>query len=400
LVKKRVLHVIKGLGRGGAERLLVSTIPHHHSDYEFEVVYFLPCKNQLVKDLEARGCRVTLIPSRNVLMMVLNLPVLVRMIRTGRYDLLHAHLPWAGIIVRVVGKLLNIPVVYTEHNLFNRYRGITRLCSRLTFSWQKRVIAVSDRVAEVLNESLQSSVPIKVIANGVDVEEFRKSDQSTASWSVEEPGRAGQPASGPWLGFPQDSLIVGTIAGLSDQKRIDRWIQIATAVVQRNPRVGFVVVGDGVLRQRLEEQAGHLKKENKIRFVGMTSQPAAWLDCFDIFLMSSDFEGLPVALLEAMSMECVAVSTAVGGIPTVIDHGRTGYLYEPEQWQQAVDVILDLANKPAVRQQMGMAARQTVIRKFSVVRMVKELEYLYATVWKTEPRPTPPLSSHPIPARN
>jgi len=409
LKQKKILHIIKGLGRGGAERLLVSTIRQHNKEYHFDVVYYLPNKSHLAEELRSLGCTVLLIPSPNVWLMLLQLPVLIRFIRQNQYDLLHAHLPWSGIMARMAGKITNVPVVYTEHNLFNRYNVVTRLISKLTFSWQKHVIAVSARVKETLQQQVQPSVPVRVIMNGVDVGEFRREGASRqeavgkGSLNVGNKSQAGGiNAEGFFnneqrtinndftevkmntirrsLGLPEQAMIIGTVTALTEQKRIDRWIEVATAVARECPEVYFVIVGDGLLREALHQQGERLVKQKKLLFAGMTANPAQWLSCVDIFLMTSDFEGLPVALLEAMSMECVPVVTNVGGIPTVITEGDSGFMFDPESIDTAVEKIQWLAASPELRRKMGVAARKVVVEKFSVVRMVAELEEVYRDV--------------------
>lgn len=393
--QKKVLHIIKGLGRGGAERLLVSTIRQHSKEYSFDVVYFLLEKKHLVSDLEALGCTVTCLPSSSIVSMIINLPALVKLIRSKNYNLLHAHLPWSGIMARVAGKITSVPVVYSEHNVFNRYNIITRIFSKLTYAWQAQVIAVSDRVATVLREEVSTKIPIRVISNGVDVEEFTKSvgkgQKSVGNPMANEGGDQWTMDNGQWRtekelvqfypsSLPKKNIIIGTVTALTAQKRIDRWLRIAAKVLAQRPEVYFMIVGDGVLRAELELKGKALVEAYQLRFAGQSSEPHAWLNGFDIFLMSSDFEGLPVALLEAMSMECVPVVTSVGGIPAVIEHGKNGFLYNPEDEEAAVKELLMLIGDEEKRKSIALEARKTVVERYSIVRMVAELEEVYSTI--------------------
>ncbi len=365
--QKRVLHIIKGLGRGGAERLLVSTIRQHSNAYHFDVVYFLPWKNQLVEDLQRLGCRVTCLSASNVAQMILQLPRLYRLVRANDYDLLHGHLPWSGILARMVGRLSGIPVVYTEHNIFHKYKWPTRFANRFTMGWQHTVIAVSDEVSKVLLASVQPTVPVCTIPNGVDTEEFDRRRFDVLKLKEQ-------------FHLPEPAIIVGTVAVFRQQKRLDRWIAIAKDLINFNENLIFVIVGDGLIRSSLEEKASSLIRDGRIRFAGLSETPEQWMACFNIYLMSSDFEGLPVALLEAMSMECVPVVTAVGGIPSVIDQGQDGFMFEPEDLEEAVEKIKTLVNDESLRKRTGFAARQKVEAKFSVIKMVTQLEQIYQRV--------------------
>jgi L-malate glycosyltransferase len=399
--QKKILHIIKGLGRGGAERLLVSTIRQHSKHYAFDVVYFLPEKNHLQKELESLGCTVTCLSSSNVLSMVSQLPALVKIIRANHYDILHAHLPWAGIVARLAGKITGVKVVYTEHNLFNRYNVVTRVISKLTFGWQHTVIAVSDKVKEVLEREVNPTVPVRVINNGVDVEEFSVTGfRLPVAGSVEkmegvevgdtdpsvllhDVGNQFDPSvlrTPPLKGEEKKNkkkIVIGTVTALTEQKRMDRWIRIAEKVSAKIPECAFVIVGDGVLREELHAWAKALVEQKKLVLPGQTNDPVSWLAHIDIFLMSSDFEGLPVSLLEAMAMQCVPVVTNVGGIPAVVEQGVNGFMVETEQEEEAVLHIITLAQDEVLRKRMGTAARKTVVEKYSVTRMVGELEEVY-----------------------
>ncbi len=365
--KKRILHVIKGLGRGGAERLLLSTIKHHSKEYSFDIVFFLWDKNQLRDDLIGLGCSVYCLHSNNVLQMVLNLPEFMSLLKKNKYHLIHAHLPWSGIVARLAGKLTKTPVVYTEHNLFSRYNKVTQFFSKVSFNHQSIVIAVSVQVASSLRELVNPKVPLLVIQNGVDVDEFdrKKNDRKILMSKYH---------------LPTNACIIGTVTALSNQKRIDRWLTIAAEIASRIPDVYFVIVGDGVLRMELERQASPLIENGKLTFAGITSDPASWMACMDIFLMSSDYEGLPVALLEAMSMSCVPVATKVGGIPSIIENGLNGVLYEATDIEFATSGICNLLENKERRKTLSENARSTIAQHFSVKKMVASLEKIYSSL--------------------
>jgi len=365
--EKKVLHVIKGLGRGGAERLLVSTIRQHSPQYKFDVVYFLPWKNQLVNDLNTLGCQVTCLSSRSVPFMLLKLPALCRLIKDRQYDLIHGHLPWSGIMARLAGRITKVPVVYTEHNNFSKYKGVTRFFNKLTIEWQKIIIAVSDEVAETLKRRVKPKVEVITILNGVDTGEFDRSMYSVNLLRQE-------------FQLPVDAIIVGTVAVFRPQKRLDRWLSIAEALSRKFQNLHFVIVGDGLLREELKRIANPLVAKKRLDFAGLSDVPERWMACMDIYLMSSDFEGMPVALLEAMSMECVPVVTKVGGIPLVIDQGENGFLYATEDEEAAVAHISELVNDLEKRNEMSRKARKKIELEYGVKKMVIALEEVYNKV--------------------
>src|SRR5688572_27489609 len=114
---KRILHLIKSLGRGGAEMLLAETLKVHKKDeFEFHYGYFLPWKNQMVESLQVNGGLVTCFKARNNFELMGQIFRVAEYVRANRIQLIHAHLPWAGILARIVGRVTGIPVIYTEHN--------------------------------------------------------------------------------------------------------------------------------------------------------------------------------------------------------------------------------------------------------------------------------------------
>ena len=364
---RRVLHVIKGLGRGGAERLLVSTIRQHSKHYQFDVVYFLPRKNQLVPDLQAIGCSVVCLPSSNVLQILMNVPTLLRLMRKEKYDIIHAHLPWACIAARIATRFAKIPLVYTEHNIFDEYKIPTRFFHKLIFGWMQYVIAVSGEVENAIRKEVHPKARVRTISNGVDTQALDRSLYNVASLKEK-------------YFLDPNALIIGTVAVFRQQKRLDRWLRIAEQVSQQFPQVYFIVVGEGLLRSDLERQGSALIKNKKLHFAGLSAEPDGWMACMDIYLMSSDFEGLPVALLEAMSMQCVPVVTRAGGIPSVIDHSENGFLYQQEDEAQAVLFVGDLVCNIEKRQKMGVSARAKIVGSFGIKKMVESIEEVYEDV--------------------
>jgi glycosyltransferase involved in cell wall biosynthesis len=365
--KIKVLHVIKSLGRGGAERLLAETIALHSKTFQFDVVYFLPWKNQMVRELEAVGCRVYLLSARYTVLMLFHVPALTRLIRKNQYAVVHCHLPWAGIVGKLAGRLAHVPVVYTEHNNFFSYTSITRWLHKTGFTWFAMVIAVSADAETAIRKAMKRVPSLRTILNGVNTEKFNRGLYPLSTIKQE-------------LGLPPTSLIISTVAVFRTQKRLDRWLNIARQVIDRDRDVYFVIMGDGPEHGKLKEQVQSLQLTGHVLFTGLLEDPRPYLACTDIYLMSSDYEGLPVALLEAMSMECAPVVTGVGGIPGVVTHDQSGWLYAPAQEADAVQAILSLKANQTLRQSLAQAAREQVQQRFSMVRMVRELEEVYNQV--------------------
>ena len=361
-----VLHIIKSLGRGGAEMLLPETLRQHNKQqFKFHYIYFLPWKDQMVSAIEKEGGTVVCIPAKSNLSILLAIRKIAAYVRTHNIQLIHCHLPWAGMAGRLVGKLTGVPVVYTEHNKWERYHKATYLLNKLSFSYQQRVIAVSEEVANSIKINYGKAKPqVQVVANGADTAKYARIQ------TVENDIRKE-------LNIPSTTTVIGITCVFRAQKRLGSWLEIAQALHAKNPDTFFIIVGDGPLRDEVHEKAKTLGTDKYVFFAGLQTETRPYFTAMDLFMMSSEFEGLPIALLEAMSMNCVPVCTAAGGIPEVIKDGVNGILVPVHQPMQLVDRLLQLLQHPDQVAQMKQAARETVINSFSMKKMVTELEVIY-----------------------
>jgi L-malate glycosyltransferase len=397
--KVKVLHLIKSLGRGGAEKLIPETaLLHDRTQFEFHCIYFYFQENNIVDELEQAGIKVHLYPSGN-LGLFFQIKKVREFILKHQIDLIHAHLPWAGILARFVGEQLPIPIVYTEHNTWERYNKVSYWGNRLTFKKQDLAIAVSNEVA--LSMQLNSiwdpyrrggRLKVKVIQNGVNTDFFR-TERVGANMllGLEEMAQVNglDPLSqNPLiaqslrnqLGIPDGAPVIGKVAVFRSQKRLWIWVEVALKILESRPDVHFLLVGDGEWRKRILDQIHSSGKSSNFHWVGVQKNVVPYLSIMDIYLSTSEFEGLPIAMLEAMSCRVPVVATRAGGIGEVIQHGQEGFLTEIDEYQKLPELCLHLVNNPELRLQMAIASRATVVDQFSMKRMVKEIEEVYRQV--------------------
>jgi L-malate glycosyltransferase len=361
----RVFHLVKGLGRGGAETLLVRT-----AESSFETGrrsgygYFLPWKDALVPELEAKGCLVRCFSARNPLEMLQRLPQLVLFLRDWRPDIIHCHLPLAGVIGRLAGSILNVPVVYTEHNLQERYHVLTRLANRVTWTMQSKVIAVSREVEDSIARSLPPRTPVKTVLNGVDCATF-----------VPRPDLGKEMRA--LLGVSQSDFLIGTVAVFRKQKRLDLWLEVAYKLSQEFPEVRFLLVGDGPERPVVEGLIARYGLSSRVVLPGLIDEVLPYISAMDIFFMSSDFEGLPIALLEAMACGLPAVATRAGGIGEVIRGPGQGLLSEKGDTATLVAHLTSLYRDRQMLNRIGDCGRQRVREAFSLKQMTGQIQEVY-----------------------
>lgn len=402
----KVLHLIKSLGRGGAEKLIPETaLIHDRERFEFHCLYFYHQENNIIDELEAAGITVHLIPSSN-LGLFFQVQKVQKFVLENGFDIMHAHLPWAGILSRFVGNKIKIPIVYTEHNTWERYNKLSYWGNRVTFKHQDIAIAVSNEVA--LSMQLNSffdpyqrggRLKIKVVQNGVNTEEFRRKTEDIRHKTedirrkTEDGGRRTEDIRHKTdtstslsmtrpLNIPEEAPVIGKVAVFRSQKRLWLWVEVALRILEKHPEVHFLLVGDGEWRGRIEKQINESGKAKNFHLVGVQKNVIPYLSRMNIYLSSSEFEGLPIAMLEAMSCEVPVVATRAGGIGEVIQHGVQGFLTEVENWEELVTHCVSLLEDHELYQKMALAARERVIEKFSMRRMVGELEGIYRGVLK------------------
>lgn len=338
---------------------------HNKADFEFHYIYFLPWKDQMVKAIEVNGGRVTCLSAKNNLALMLQGKRLLKYVKDHKIDIIHAHLPWAGILCRIVGALGKVTVLYTEHNKQERYHRITRVLNLLTMNLLSEVIAVSDDVADSIHAHKKKlKCPVQVLKNGVNTDHFRR-DVSQAS-SVRSK-----------LAISETAFVIGTIAVFRSQKRLHLWLEIAKRISGLDKSARFIMVGDGPLKDELLQTRAKLGMEDIVFMPGLETEVRPYLQAFDLYMMSSEFEGLPLALLEAMSMECAVISTAAGGIKEVIKHNLNGILVPVDEPNKSVEYAMALRANPDTARLLGAEARLTVLSEFSMKKMVSELELLY-----------------------
>ncbi|HEV8629905.1 MAG TPA: glycosyltransferase [Thermoanaerobaculia bacterium] len=368
---RTVAHLIKGLGRGGAEVLLRRQLAAGRDGRRHLVGYFLPHKDALVPALLAEGCDVRLFAARSPAAILARVPQIARWLRSEGVELLHCHLPLAGVAGRLAGRLARVPVVYTEHNVWERYRRATRWANRATWRLQDLVVAVSAEVAASVARHAGTGVPVVVTRNGVALPPHEAGAHEAAARRTQA-RRA--------LGLALDAPVVGTVAVFRRQKRLDHWLEVAERVRRRHPDVSFLLVGDGPLRAELQAVAAARGLGDAVRWTGLLEDPAPALAALDVFLTTSEYEGLPVALLEAMAASLPVVATAVGGVPEVIEPGVSGSLHPFGDLAGMADAVGALLADPAARARLGTAARRRVEAELTIERMAGELAALYAGV--------------------
>ncbi|EJF08473.1 group 1 glycosyl transferase [Pontibacter sp. BAB1700] len=357
---------------------------HNRKEFDFHFAYFLPWKNQMVIAIEALNAKAVCFEANNNLQMFHRVGEISRYVQEHQIDVIHSHLPWAGIIARLVGKRTGIPIVYTEHNKWERYNKITYWLNKLSFGWQNAAVAVSDDVQQSIRKNANANFQKLVlpavqkpringkshqpyllnILNGVNTAHFVRDKQAGLQIRQE-------------LDIPANAPVIGTVSVFRFQKRLDVWIEIAADILKRVPEAHFIIVGDGPLKEELLAKRKSFGIEDRLHMPGLKSNVKPYFSAIDIYMMSSIFEGLPIALLEAMSCGCAVISTRAGGVGEVVEEGKSGLLCEVDNYMKLADYGVQLLQNLEQSKALAAGARQRVQTDFSINKMAKQLEELY-----------------------
>lgn len=365
----RVLWLTKGLGRGGAETLLVTGARHlDRQRFDVEVAYLLPWKDALVPHLSAEGLKVHCLgqgSSRDLRW----IPRLRRLLNTGEFDLVHTHMPVPAVATRVLSRRRGGPaIVHSEHNVWQRYRRPTYWANALTYRRNDAVVAVSDAVRRSMQPRFLPPAPatVEVLLHGVEFGAMRSGPQARAS------ARA-------LLGLPEDAYVVGTVANFTPKKDTRRLIDAVHALHRKRSHARLVLIGTGPLEGDLKRHVRGLGLEHVVTFTGSRDDVPQLLPAFDVFSLPSLHEGLSIALVEAMASGVPAVCSRVGGIPEAMRHEIEGILVPPGD-STALYVALDrLCEDTSLRARYAAAALQRG-RTFDIGAALRRTEDLYDEV--------------------
>jgi glycosyltransferase involved in cell wall biosynthesis len=308
---------------------------------------------------------------------------LASLIRTIRPQILHTHTAKAGAIGRVAALLAGTArppiVVHTFHGhvlrgYFDPVRAdVFRRLERSLARSATALIAVSPEVRDDLVAlGVAPREKFVVIRLGIELEERveRVPDGRVPTREL--------------LGIPPDRFTVGWIGRMTGVKRTEDVLLAVKRLRERGVDACLCMVGDGPDRDDLEEQASELGIVRSCLFLGYQDDVAPFYAAFDTLILPSGNEGTPVSAIEALASGRPVVATRVGGVPDVVRDGEDGFLVEPGDVDALADRLARLAADPALRRRMGEAGRARVLPRYSVDRLIDDVDLLYRSLLQAE----------------
>jgi len=296
----------------------------------------------------------------------------IRFLRREKVDILHTHSSKAGILGRLAASAARTPVVvHTVHGWgfhdFQRkpvralYVGLERLVAPLT----DVLIAVSrENIDRGLREGIGHRTQYSLVRSGIDTSMYARPGKSRAAVRRS-------------LGIPASAPVVGTVGNFKPQKAPLDFISMAALVLRAVPRAWFVLAGDGELREASERAAERAGIRKRVVFAGWRRDIPDLLGAFDVFALSSLFEGLPRSVLQAHSAGLPVAATDAGGTAEAVRDGVTGYIVKPRDPAALARRVVDLLRNPARAKAMGEAGRRAIGAEFEIKNMLHAIENCY-----------------------
>jgi len=361
-----VVHVVLALDVGGLERVVLDLARQGVRRGQRVAIVCLERPGRLADALEATGVELHCVAKQpGIRLRVIG--QLGRLFRALRPDVIHTHqigaLLYAGLAARATGMPLVVHTEHGRHYAHARRRWLGRVAGRMA----ARFVCVSREIAgEVIGRGVAARRKVCVVPNGIDLTPF--------AGPID---RVGVRQS---FGIPAAAPVIGTVGRLVPVKRQDRLICALALLPPWTLAPHLLLVGDGPLRGELQALADELGIADRVHFAGYQAEPVRCLAAMDVFALTSDSEGMPLALLEAWAARLPVVASRVGSLPDVIDSGTTGLLFDPDDTESLVQHLAALFANSIRARQIGEAGRAQVEARFTLDRMSEAYQDHYETL--------------------
>lgn len=364
--KIRVLHVAEAAG--GVERYL-ETLFKYSKD---KVENILVCsQNYDYKKFKTLADRVIVLKMAHDIEPSSDIKVertLRRIIKQLKPDIVYAHSSKAGAFARIADLGLNNKVIYNPHGwAFNmqqsaKKKEMYKWVEKISAHFCDKIVCISDAEKEsALRKKICKPSKSQVIYNGIDLEEIEKTT----------------PMSRDQLGIPDDAFVVGMVGRLSKQKAPDTFVKAAKLIKEKIPNAFFLMVGDGELRDQIENLINQYNLSSSFLITGWVDNPTAYMKIMDVGMLLSRWEGFGLVLPEYMACGVPIVATNVDAIPNIVTNGVNGMLVDKDDYHKAADAVDKLFKQPDLRSSLVKTESNIVKNKFDGKRVAQNSEQLY-----------------------
>jgi glycosyltransferase involved in cell wall biosynthesis len=357
-----VLQLIPTLDRSGAEKQMVMLAMGLPRDRFRVEVATLTRLGAFERDLRSAGIPVTAIGKR-FKVDPLALVRLTQFLKARKFDVVQTWIFAANTYGRVAARLARVPVVVVAEMAVDSWKGRSeQFVDRRLATWCDRLVGNSHAVVDFYRTLGVPNDRLAMIYSGIEDQRPRADDRHAVRAE---------------LGFEAETPLVLFAGRLAEQKRVDDLLKAIDLLQHVQPDLRTVIVGDGPLRDRLEETARAYDLDGRARFLGHRNDVPRLMAAADVVVLQSAYEGLPNVLLEAMCFRKPVVATAAPGTTEVVVDGETGVLVPVGNIMLLARAIRDLVRDPALAGRLGEAGRARVEAHFRADTMVAQFAGLY-----------------------
>lgn len=364
--KIRVLHVAEAAG--GVERYLEALFKYTDHD---QVENILICSQnydyEKMKQLTDRVIVIKMAHQIDSKADFKSIKAIRHYIRQIKPDIVYAHSSKAGALARIADLGINNKVIYNPHGwAFNMQQS----AKKEMYKWVERILAyfcdkivcISDAEREsALREKICNPDKLQVIYNGIDLEEIN----STVPIKRIE------------LGIPNDAFVVGMVGRLSKQKAPDTFVKAAKLIKEAIPNAYFLMVGDGELRNQIEDMIQQYGLDSSFLITGWVDNPITYMKIMDVGMLLSRWEGFGLVLPEYMACDVPIVATNVDAIPNIIKNEKNGLLIKKDNYKLSAEAVIKIFKNKKLRQKLIYEEKSIVQKRFSIDRVSQQTYKLY-----------------------
>jgi len=365
-----ILHVISKLPIGGVEKQLFNLLKNYDRTKLTPYVCSLTGIGVIGEMIQKTGVEVIPINSLSHTFNLKTINHIRKIIREKNIKIVRSHQYHANLYGRIAARLENVPcIVPSIHNLYTRDKKIhRRVINNILSNYCHKIITVSNAVREdVLRYDSVNPDKILVIHNGINLTEYKKN----ISHNLKNE-----------FNFPEDTVVLGTIARLSTQKGQKYIINAIPQIIKKNKKIKFLFVGDGEMKDELQAQASALGIREFIHFAGFRKDVKDILNVIDIFVFPSLWEGFANSILEAMATEKPIIASDIPPIKEIITHKNNGFIIRKENSSDISDAIIYLLDNPDLMADLARNARKTVEDNFDIKITAQKYTNLFFDILK------------------
>ncbi|MFH1778036.1 MAG: glycosyltransferase family 4 protein [Candidatus Omnitrophota bacterium] len=377
--KIKVFYIITKLELGGAQLYTLDLIKTLDRD-KFQPVLLSSDHGFLVEEVKRQAfCKTYFLPALkreiNPLLDLLAFVKIIKCIRDEKPDIVHTHSSKAGILGRWAAKIDGVKkIIHTIHG-FPFYEYQNKIIKYFYIFLEKITAKITTQLITVSKSDIQKGLKYKIgtLEKYVTIQCIMPTERFKISQDEIDKVKAD-------FRLKNGVKIVGMVACFKPQKAPLDFIEMCCSVLKRLPDTKFILVGDGILRKKIEQRIRQYNLEGKIILTGWRRDVPEILSVMDVFVLTSKWEGLPVAIMEAMYMGVPVVANCVDGVQELVQDKVTGYLVSPGDIEGMANRVVELLANDKKRITLAEQARHAVDNKYNITTMVNDTQQVYESL--------------------